>query len=281
MQDARHTTTVARLIAAYDAFLLDAYGVLVDKESALPGAARLLQRLDAAGRPWLVVTNSASRLPEQLAAEFAALGVAVPAQRIVTSGSLLVEYFAEAGLVGSRCVVLGPEHSRVYAERAGGRVVPLDPDADADALIGADQKDVRCLEDLNAAASLMLRHFDAGRPLALVLCNPDLIYPVRAGHFGFTAGGLAAMLESVLSERYPDGGPRFLRLGKPNRPIFDAARRRLGGERPLMIGDQLGTDILGAQRCGMDSALVRTGLGAGAADRGEIRPTWYLSSLED
>jgi HAD superfamily hydrolase (TIGR01450 family) len=261
--------------------------VLVDKQSALPGAARLLQRLDEAGRPWLVVTNSASRLPETLAAELADLGVRVPPEQIMTSGALLAEHFAAAGLVGSRCVVLGPEHSRIYARRAGGTVVPLQADVDADVLIVADQKDVRCPEDLNLAVSLMLRHFDGGRPLALLLCNPDLIYPVRPGLFGFTAGGLAAMLEAVLHERYPDQGPRFLRLGKPNRPIFDAARRRLGATRPLMIGDQLGTDIFGARRSGIDAALVGTGLGTGfgsglatAAVRRDVEPNWYLPSLE-
>jgi ribonucleotide monophosphatase NagD (HAD superfamily) len=47
-----------------------------------------------------------------------------------------------------------------------------------------------------------------------------------------------------------------------------------------MIGDQMATDILGANRCGVDSTLVGTGLsrgmGAGAV---EIRATWHLSSL--
>jgi HAD superfamily hydrolase (TIGR01450 family) len=273
---------LARLTDRYDGVLIDAYGVLVDKRRALPGAPELLARLDADGLPWLVVTNSASRLPETLSAEFADLGIGIPPERMLTSGMLLADHFAETGLAGGRCVVLGPAESRSYVERAGGRVVALDEDTDAEALIVADQKDVRMPADLDLAVSLMLRRLDAGRPLALILCNPDLIYPVRPGRFGFTAGGLAAMLEAVLKERWPDRRAGFLRLGKPNRPIFAAACRRLGVERPLMIGDQLGTDIAGAARFGIDSLLVGSGL-APRSDPGTwpVRPTWYRPTLAD
>ncbi len=272
--------SLQRLIADYDGFLLDAYGVLVDKQRALPGAAAFLAALDAAGRPWRVVTNSASRLPEVLCAEFTALGVAIPASHILTSGGLVRAHFAANGLVGARCAVLGPAASRTYVERAGGRVVALDPDTDADAIIVADQQGVRCLEDLDLTVSLMLRRLDAGLPLHLLLCNPDLIYPLAPGRYGFTAGGLVAMLEAVLRERWPRRELAFVRLGKPNAPLFEEACRQLGGHRPLMIGDQLGTDILGASRVGIDSVLVGSGLAPrDAAGAWPVRPTWYLPSL--
>jgi HAD superfamily hydrolase (TIGR01450 family) len=273
------TPSLKALTDQYDGILIDAYGVLVDKSGALPGAAEFLARLDTEGVPWLVVTNSASRLPETLAAELAALGVPVPAGRLVTSGGLLPEHFAERGLDGCRCVVMGPAESIVYVERAGGIAVMLDDHTDADALVIADQKDVRCLEDLDRAVSLMLRRFDAGKRLELLLCNPDLLYPVAPGRFGFTAGGLAAMLEAVLRERYPRRDLGFLRLGKPNRPIFDAALRRLGSARAVMIGDQLGTDIAGAVGCGLDSVLVGTGVAPAPGEPWPVRPTWYLRSL--
>jgi HAD superfamily hydrolase (TIGR01459 family) len=270
------------LIEHYDGFLIDAYGVLVDKRDALPGAATMLQRLSAAGKPWLVATNSASRLPETLSAELGAFGLSVPPGRIVTSGAMLAERGPAGGLVGARCVVLGPAESRVYAERAGALVVPLDAKTDAEVLVVADQKGVRCPEDMNLAVSLMLRRLDAGRPLQLILCNPDLVYPVAPGQFGFTAGGLAAMLEAVLRERWPAREDGLVRLGKPYRPIFDAALRRLRAERPLMIGDQLSTDILGAVRCGIDSALVGTGLAPRSSpEEWAVRPTWLLPSLVD
>jgi HAD superfamily hydrolase (TIGR01459 family) len=273
--------SVDALVDSYNGFLIDAYGVLVDKRTAMPGAAEFLARLDDVGRPWLVVTNSASRLPETLSGELLALGLEVAPQRFLTSGELLAEHFVQEGLVGHRCIVLGTDESRVYTERAGGLVVELDEETDADVLIVADQKGVHCLEDMNRAMSLMLRRLDKQQPLHLLLCNPDLIYPVAPGRFGFTAGGLAAMLEAVLRERYPSRAEGFLRLGKPHRPIFDAACRRLGVDRPLMIGDQIATDILGASRYGIDTVLVGTGLSPGSGGATwPVRPTWFLPSLE-
>lgn len=272
--------TVDGLIERYDGFLIDAYGVLVDKQGALEGAIDLLERLDRLAIPWCVVTNSASRLPQTQSDELAQHGLRIDPRRFVTSGSLLADHFATHGLSGCRCVVLGPPDSRHYAELAGGEVVSLTPETDAEVLIVADQKDIRFPEELDLAVSLMIRRLDLGQPLHLLLCNPDLIYPIAPGRFGLTAGGVGAMLEAVLRERYAEGAPPFTRLGKPYGPIFDRARRRLGARRPIMIGDQLGTDILGAARNNMDSALVATGLAPQTdPESWPVQPTWLLPSL--
>ena len=55
--------------------------------------------------------------------------------------------------------------------------------------------------------------------------------------------------------------------GKPEVPIFDEAVARFGAKHPLFLGDRLDTDILGANRAGIPSALVLTGI-----DRPEARP---------
>lgn len=272
-------TTLRHLIAAYDALLLDAYGVLVDKGGPLEGAVELIGRLNALGKPYFILTNSASRLPELMAVEFQALGLAVPAERIITSGLLLTRFFAERGLAVKPCVVLGPEDAVRYVERAGGNVVDLTPDADAEVVVLADQKGFPVLDGMDHTLSLILRRLDAGLPLHLALCNPDLIYPVAPGQYGFTAGGLALMIEGVLRERYPEARLEFTRLGKPHAPLFEEAARRSGGGRLVMIGDQLATDILGANRYGIDSALVGTGLARRDIPPGEALPTWLLPSL--
>jgi hypothetical protein len=70
--------------------------------------------------------------------------------------------------------------------------------------------------------------------------------------------------------------------GKPRRPLLDETRRRVRGQRPLMVGDRLDTDIAGAREAGTDSLLVMTGvsslddlLSAGADER----PTWIGHDL--
>jgi HAD superfamily hydrolase (TIGR01459 family) len=271
---------IDRLIADYDGFLIDAYGVLVDRHHALPGAVELIEQLERHARPWLVVTNSASRLPEALALELSALGVPVPADRVLTSGELLAPHLAEVGLTGARGLLLGPAQSWGYLDRAGLERVAPAADADAEVIVVADQRGVCFPDDLDHCLSLMIRRLEADQPLALVLCNPDLLYPVGDGRYGLTAGALAALMEAVLRERWPERGVGFVRLGKPNAPIYAEGCRRLGASRPLMIGDQLVTDILGAVRFGIDSLLIGSGLARGSPVAAwPVRPTWYLPSL--
>ena len=267
------------ILDAYDGVLLDAYGVLVDKTGALPGAAELVGRLVAADKPFLVLTNSASRLPATLARELADRGLPIPASRILTSGVLLADWFRSQGLQGAGCLVLGTRESEEYVRRAGGRVLDGADRADAEVVVIADQKGFPCIERMDLVLSLVLSRLDAGRPVHLLLCNPDLIYPAGPDRYGFTAGALAAMLEAVVRQRYPTLKTPLVPLGKPHPPIFAAARARLGDGRLVMLGDQLATDILGANRCGIDSVLVGTGLARGAAAGGDARPTWFLPSL--
>ena len=52
------------LLSRYDGVLLDVYGVLLDAQGPLPGAAELLGELQRTGRQYAIVTNDASRSPE-------------------------------------------------------------------------------------------------------------------------------------------------------------------------------------------------------------------------
>ena len=105
--------------------------------------------------------------------------------------------------------------------------------------------------------------------------NPDVVYPKRAGAWGFAAGGIAALLEAALEVRYGAAAPRFERLGKPHRPIYARAAATLGTRDLVMVGDQLVTDIKGAVDFGIASALVPTGVSHSSLGEG-ITPTYLL-----
>jgi hypothetical protein len=64
--------------------------------------------------------------------------------------------------------------------------------------------------------------------------------------------------------------------------LLDETVRRVGGTRPLMVGDRLDTDIEGARTAGLDSLLVLTGvtgLPELVAARPEQRPTYLAADL--
>lgn len=249
--------TIDELVERYSALLFDAYGVLSYSVGALPGAVELIDRLNRMGKPYYVLTNDASALPESRAARYRKVGLNVDAERIITSGSLLKAYFAEHGLVGARCAVLGTEDSAEYVRLAGGDVVLA---ADGfDVLVVGDQSGFPFEDGVNMVLTALFRMFDTEDMPRLLLPNPDLVYPSDDG-FGIASGSVALIIEAALRQRYPERGLEFERLGKPNGAIFEAALGLTGTRDMVMFGDTLETDIRGANAFGIDSVLVAGGV---------------------
>jgi HAD superfamily hydrolase (TIGR01450 family) len=271
------------LLQQHEAFLFDAYGVLVDGSGALPHAHTLIQTVQQRAIPYAIVTNDASRSPITCAARFAILGLDIPAQRIVTSGDLIAEYFAANHLTGAATIVLGTDDSRAYVVAAGGNLVPLQAGVNADVIAVCDDAGFAFLAGCEVALSAACRQLDAGRPLHLLLPNPDIIYPKSATEYGFTAGAIALLIEAALVRRFGDTAPRFVALGKPSPNLLLRGQRITGGT-PLMIGDQLQTDIASANAAGLPSALLG---GAGSVSQwrpdiqgpSKTQPTYLLASL--
>jgi len=272
-------TTMQELIARYPVILFDSFGVLASSNAVLPGAVELIANLNAIGKTYFVLTNDASALPESRSENYAKLALNIKPEQIITSGSLLSRYFADEHLQGLRCVILGPEDSVRYVQIAGGEVVPIG--ADFDAVVIGDQSGFPFLETMDQVMTDLFRKTDNGENVRLILPNPDLIYPDGDG-FGFASASIAMLLESALKLRYPERDDlHFIRLGKPHEAIFAEALRRSGTRDMVMIGDQLETDIKGANDFGLDSVLVGTGIAALDLSWApeSLRPTYTLRSL--
>ena len=269
-----------KLIARYSVLLLDAYGVLVHTSGALPGAAQLIDTLNHTKKPYYILTNDASKLPATSAQLFQNFGLAIAPDSIITSGSLLTDYFARHQLKNLPCAVLGPEDSVRYVELAGGKVVAArDP---FDVLIIGDESGYPFLETIDTVLSGLFKKLDSGANVHLVLPNPDLIYPKTDQGFGIASGSIALILEAALQRRYPDRPElKFTPLGKPHAAIFNEALKRSGTMEMVMIGDQLETDIRGAVEFGLDSVLVNTGIANVTPDdvNTSLQPTYFLDRL--
>jgi glycerol-1-phosphatase len=120
-----------------------------------------------------------------------------------------------------------------------------------------------------ATASWLIQH-----GAALVASNADATYPAADGVTLPGAGAIVAAVETATAARAEV-------VGKPHGPIFREALRRAGGERPLVVGDRLDSDIEGARRLGWDSALVLTGISTEADVRATgIEPTYVVPRLD-
>jgi len=246
----------------------------------MPGAPELIKQLNHVDKVYCIVTNDASRLPEKTAAHYRRYGLDIDAEQIITSGMLLQDYFAKHRLRDARCAVIGPPDSRRYVELAGGEVVPVD--AWFDVLVVGDESGFPFLDTVDTALTTLFKMLDGGHKVHLVLPNPDLIYPSGVDSFGFAAGSVAMLFEAALQRRYRNRqGLEFARLGKPYPHLYEAAMARCDTRDVVMIGDQLETDIAGAKACGIDSALITTGVSIDdlALVPDTMRPTWRVTSL--
>ena len=147
------------LLSKYSVLLLDAYGVLVHASGALPGAAQLIDTLNRNKKPYCILTNDASKLPATSAKLFQSFGLVIAPDKIITSGSLLVDYFAGNQLKDAPCAVLGPEDSARYVELAGGRVVA--PEEPFEVLVIGDETGYPFLETVDTVLSGVFQKFDS------------------------------------------------------------------------------------------------------------------------
>ncbi len=274
-------TTIAELSEKYQVLLFDAYGVLVRHGAAIRGAAEAIDFLNRSQKPYYILTNDSSKSAERSSEYYRRLGVMVPADNIISSGRLIADYFERHNLRGARCLVIGTADSRSYVREAGGEIVALSDSESAEVIVLCDDEFDGVYPALNTLLNAIAGKMEKGERLSLLLANPDLIYPCGETGIALAVGSIAGMLEQALEVRFPGTAPKFCRLGKPFPEIFEFARSLSGTMNMVMIGDQLSTDILGACRFGIDSALC----GCGVSDLTKLNynngicPTYLLPSL--
>jgi len=252
---------ISYLIESYEALFFDSFGVLIDGIDALPGAVDLVDRMNRDGTNYSVVTNDASVSIQSRVKRFASKGFDIPAKRIVNSGSLIADCIIDSGLSGSPALVLGTDDARDYTTAGGAILVELEDEIEPDVVVVGHSGPHDWETTLEALLALFSRRYREGAPVKLVLPNPDFIYPNGPGNFGFGAAAFVNLLEQALERLHgSDDSLKATRLGKPFAPIFESAIKRAATRNVVMIGDQLETDILGANRIGIPSAVVTTGI---------------------
>lgn len=251
------------LCESYDLAMLDLDGVVYIGGDAVPGAARHIAAAHRAGMRLAFITNNAARPPERVAEHLTALGIEATADDVVTSAQAAARLLVERFGPGARVVWLGSDGLEGALRAAGLQPVAPDDDA-AVAVVTGFGPEVRWSAIMRAAVRIR-------DGLPWVASNTDRTFPTPFG----TAPGhgvQVAMLRDFT-------GVEPVVAGKPERPLLDETIRRVGGKRPLMVGDRLDTDIEGARRIGVDSLLVLTGVTGLAelvAAPEPMRPT-YLS----
>lgn len=231
------------LVDQFDALLLDLDGVVYAGPAAIPHAVEVLGELRSHLK-LAYVTNNASRTPEQVAEVLSDLGVAASPHDVVTSAQAAARVLAERIPSGAAVLVVGGQGLRQAVGDRGFTVVDS-ASADPAAVVQGFSPDV-------GWANLAQATYAIRAGADYVASNTDLTIPTADG----IAPGNGLLVHAVRTA----SGVSPIVAGKPETPLMIESVERVAAERPLVVGDRLDTDIAGANRAGLPSLLVLTGV---------------------
>jgi HAD superfamily hydrolase (TIGR01450 family) len=250
----------------FDAILLDMDGVLYHGDRPLPEAAKFLERIRSI--PQLFITNNPILPPQAVADKLSRMGLPRPQpQQIITSAQATARWLSREK-PGFRHFAVGAEGLHLALREAGVE----DPEKADFVVVGEGP-------GLDYASLTLGINLIVKQGARLVATNPDVNVDATVdGEHRLVPGGGALVAPFAVAS-----GVEPVVIGKPNPLLFEMALDQLGcvAERCLMIGDRPDTDIAGAARLGLQTALVRTGRFAPGEPWPEDlpRPDWDVESL--
>ena len=215
------------------------------------------------------ITNNASRTDVSVAEHLTSLGLTVAPTDVVTSPQAAIRLLVELVPAASTIMVVGGDGLTSEVERAGFTVTRSAEDRPA-AVVQGFAPHVSWTDLAEAAFALQ----GAGADIPWVATNTDWTIPQARG----TAPGNGTLVSAV----HTAIGRLPVVAGKPEVAIFQEAMARFESSVALMVGDRLDTDILGANRAGIRSALVLTGIDQAKQVLAAVpqeRPTYLLEDL--
>ena len=232
----------------YDAALCDLDGVLHLGEEPVEHAAAAVAAARAAGLRVAYVTNNASRAPAAVAQKLTRLGIPAESEEVVTSAQAAARALAAVAAPGAAVLVVGTQALADEVTAAGLR--PVRTVAEAGEAGPADV--VQGLAPTTSWADLAEAAVALHRGALWVAGNTDATLPTTRGPLPGNGAFVGAL--RLVTGREP------VVAGKPDPALHHESVERVGAQRPLVVGDRLDTDVLGAVRGGADSLLVLTGV---------------------
>jgi len=251
-----------------DGLLLDLDGVCYVGDEPVPGAREALERFATAGLPVRFVTNTTKRSLDEVAAGIARLGLPIAREQIVTAPRAALAWLRDRGLPRCRLVV----SETLLAEFAE---VPRDDETPEVVVLG-DPGDIWTHE-------LLQELFEQ------IMAGADLV-ALHKGRYWQTGAGLRLDIGAYVAGLEHATGKQARIMGKPSCDFFLQAVAALGlpagvaggRTRVAMVGDDVISDVAGAQTCGLKGVLVRTGkYREEAVRRSGVRPDLVVDSLAD
>lgn len=253
-QDVLFLESCGHLIDSYDYFIIDLWGVLHNGVKPFKGALLFLKKLKDHHKTVWLLSNAPRR-------------VNIARQRLKEIGfnDTLYDNILTSGEECYKALKTRPDD---FHRNLGKKLYHLGPERDRTLFQGLDYYEVGTeieraefvlntgtlrWEDTMADYKPLLKK-SLEKNLPMVCSNPDKVVRYH---------NQLALCAGSISEEYEKLGGSVRYHGKPFLPIYEkvfAQLRKPEKSRILAIGDSLATDILGANRAGIDSLLILGGI---------------------
>jgi HAD superfamily hydrolase (TIGR01458 family) len=245
------------------AILLDVDGVLHVSGAPIPGAVDAVRQLRSTGHRIRFVTNSTIMSRAELGNQLRAMGFAIDDEELQTTGGVAARVLKDKR-------VLALTMPGLLDDLEGLQLIGMN--ADAVLIGGCDEGEEpgRVFSYLNLNRAFL--ELEAGAEL---YCLHKNRWWQTAEGPRLDAGAFVAGLEYA-------AGVDATVLGKPSHEYFAAALDAIDADAELawMVGDDLEGDVVGAQRHGMRTVLVRTGkFRPDEVEGSGIQPDGIVSSI--
>jgi len=254
--------TLDQVFSQVDGYLLDLDGTIYVGDQLIDGAKEFVDLLRDKDIPHVFVTNVTSRPRADVLEKIRRKGLEIDPKYVLTA-PLATKHYLDRHSFGACYFLTRPQ---LIGDFAGH---PQNED-EAEAVVVGDMGNLTTFQHLNTAFRLL--HEGA----ALITMSRSRYFRDKDG-LSLDAGSFVALLEHA-------SGKEAVTTGKPSAEFFRAAADMIGVplEKAVMIGDDLESDVGGAQAAGLMGALVLSGkTPRPPGDDADTRPDAVLDSVQD
>lgn len=244
------------------AFLIDMDGTLYFKGEPCPGAIEVVNYLRQEKYQLRFLTNTTAKTPKMLHEQMQALGFDIYEDEIFNATYACLQYLRSQP--GASCHFMVDD-----AVKAFFKEIPTD-DNTPDFVVVGDYSEGFDFHTLNHAFRLLMNGAE------LIALQKNLYWFSAEGMF-LDCGAFVTLLEVA-------AGKTATVMGKPSETFFKIALEslRLSEGEAVVIGDDITSDIVGAENMKMRSILVKTGkFKPNQLENPVSKPTWVLNSIAE
>ena len=232
---------IKSVIDNYDLFFIDLWGVVHNGIKLYDHSIEVLDNLEKEKKKFILLTN-APRPNENVINFLKNIGLKKYFDNVFTSGEAAHKYLVSE-LDNKKFFHIGPPRDfDLFKNIEKNNVFKIE---DADYLLCTGLFDEH-ENDLNYYKNLLSSHIAK----KMICTNPDLIVD-RGEKREYCAGSIAKAFEEIKGN--------VIYFGKPHPPVYNLSIN-VKGKKVLCIGDNLNTDIKGANVQNFDSLLITNGI---------------------